>query len=148
MEYQIPQFVDEETKFVGPITLTQFWILLVPAILSLFTWFIISSFILKFFIIALLLGLGIALAFGKMNGVSLYKLASSAIRHFWLPKYYFWSRAIQKGSPKTITRPSGREDTIRSSAQSSQNIDYNINKNVSDTDIQRIAQALDVKRKK
>lgn len=146
MEYQIPQFVDEETKFVGPFTLTQFWFLFAAGILSFFVWVLIGSFILKFFLIAIFFSIAALLAFGKMNGVPMYLIAGAAIRHFWLPKYYFWSRDI-KESPNLL-RNKKIAKTIKQNQPVANTYTPYINKNNSKDDINRIAQALDIKRKK
>ena len=91
MYYETPQFIREETKLMGAITFTQLWILVgFGGILALL--FFVLNFTL-WLILALILGpLGFLLAFGQMNGQPFYKIFPSALRHFWLPKYYFWQK--------------------------------------------------------
>ena len=144
MEFQIPQFIEEETKFIGPFTPTQFWILLVAGGLSVFTWLILGSLLLKIFLIALYFGIAAVLAFGKIDGLPIYSLVGHAIKHFWLPRYYFWTREHIPTS-QTLKK---KKTIIKLSAPSLPIKEKISSKIYSEKDIKNIAQALDIKRKK
>ncbi len=66
-QFVVPQFIDNEDKILGPITVRQFVIVLVTALLLvllskllLFTYFVLSALVVG--------GFGAALAFVKVNG--------------------------------------------------------------------------------
>lgn len=105
MFYETPQFIKQETKLMGIITFNQLWILV-----GLGGFLVILFFTLNlglWLIAALILGpIGIFLTFGQMNGQPMYKVLPSALRHFWLPKYYFW----QKEKP-IVSLPSHSQET-------------------------------------
>lgn len=91
MAYQVPKFIEEETKLMGLITFNQLWILLSFAavliilfnLLQLWLWLILF---------AILAPLGLFLAFGKIYDMPVSSFFMSAIRHLWLPKYYLWQK--------------------------------------------------------
>lgn len=99
MAYQVPKFVEEETKLMGLITFNQLWILLSFAavliilfnFLQLWLWLILA---------ALLAPLGLFLAFGKVNDMPVSSFFMSAIRHLWLPKYYLWQKDVATPAPE------------------------------------------------
>jgi len=101
MYYETPQFIREETKLMGVLTFTQLWILVgFGGILAIL--FFVLNFTL-WLILALILGpLALLLAFGQMNGQPFYKILPSALRHFWLPKYYFWQKENISNEPAPL----------------------------------------------
>ena len=109
MFYETPQFIRQETKLMGIITFNQLWILVGVAgflailffSLNLGLWFIITL---------ILAPLALFLTFGQMNGQPIYKVLPSALRHFWLPKYYFWQK--EKVVSRVSERPQETKQTI------------------------------------
>lgn len=89
MQFQIPQFIETEDKIVGPLTIRQFLYVGGAAGLSiilyftaaLWLWFILSVF--------LVTG-GVSLAFVRVNGQPLMKIAASALNFYWRPQIYLW----------------------------------------------------------
>lgn len=89
---QVPQFINMESKIVGPLSLRQFLFLAgggaiifgLNFILNTGLWLIVSLFI---------AALSIALAFVKVNEQPLHKVLLNAIRYYASPKLYTWQRS-------------------------------------------------------
>ena len=99
----------------------------------------VSSVFLKMLLIFILFTIAATLAFAKINGLPLYTLIIAAIRHLWLPKYYFWNKTIdqnnkQKNNPKTQKNIPVIKPQIFQKTFSSENIS-------------QIAKALDIKKR-
>lgn len=91
MFYETPQFIRQEVKLMGLITFTQLWILLgAGGVIAFF--YLLHNYLLLLISAIFVLPLGIITAFGQMNGIPMYKIIPAALRHFWLPKYYFWQK--------------------------------------------------------
>lgn len=89
MQYQVPQFIDTEDKIAGPFTIRQFIYICVTAALVFALYFLFQSYIFIFF--ALIVGgVGIGLAFIKVNGQPLSKLAVLGFLFYWNPQFYLW----------------------------------------------------------
>lgn len=92
---QVPQFINMESKIVGPLSLRQFLFLAAGGaiifslnfILSTGLWLIVSLFV---------AALSIALAFVKINEQPLHKVLLNAIKFYASPKLYTWQRSQQK----------------------------------------------------
>ena len=97
MEYPVPQFVEIESKVVGPLTLKQFIYLAGAAgvCTAAFLWL---PFFLAFLVSILFGGFGGALAFYKVNGKSFASMVEAAVR------YYIGSRVLVR--KKTELAPS------------------------------------------
>lgn len=91
MNYEVPQFIREETKLIGLVNFTQLFILL-----GIGGFLVVLFFTLEFWlwlILAFIFGpLGFVFAFGQVGGIPFYSVAPFFIRHIWLPKYYFWKK--------------------------------------------------------
>lgn len=67
MKFQVPQFIDTETKIIGPFTLRQFLFVAGGVSMTAVAWILLSG--IFFGIVAfLILGFFGALAFGKVDG--------------------------------------------------------------------------------
>lgn len=91
MKFQIPQFIETETKIVGPLTWKQFiWVALgVGLLLVLFRF--LTGFVLIFssVIVATVFG---AMAFLRMEGMSLIEYLMKALGYMLGPKKYFFKK--------------------------------------------------------
>ena len=96
--FQVPQFIEQEAKIVGFLTLKQFLYLAGAAIIS-FIAFSIFNFSLGFMVTLVVGGFGIGMAFVKINGQDLPKILTSALNYLWQPRIYTWQRIM---SEKTI----------------------------------------------
>lgn len=91
MRFQLPQFIETETKIVGPFTLQQFlWI--AGGASFLFLIFTLVKGVL-FFIFAIPIAIiFLALAFLKIDGVPLIVYASYGLSYFTNPKKYVFKK--------------------------------------------------------
>lgn len=98
MQFQVPQFIDTEDKVVGPFTIRQFLYVGLAAIISAVFYFFVATWL--FVIIAIVvMGAGAAMAFAKVNGRPLIKVAAAAFSFYWRPQTYVW-RSETKAAPE------------------------------------------------
>lgn len=98
MVYQVPKFIEEETKLMGLITFNQLWILL-SFVGLLILLFVLLQFWLWIILFTIIVPLGLFITFGKINNLPVYKFFISAILHFWLPKHYLWQKETVVSKP-------------------------------------------------
>ena len=100
MRFQIPQFIETEVKIVGPFTLMQFlWVAGGAAIL-----FLLFMLVKGFLFIALALPIAAvftAMAFVKVDGVSLLVYASYGLSYILNPKKYIFKKEAEQNNFKT-----------------------------------------------
>ncbi len=94
-QFQIPQFIEEEAKIVGPLTIKQFGYLAVAGGLS-FGLFYLFTFIVWLLFSAVIMGTAAALAFVKINGQNLPEILVAGFSYMWKPRRYVWQRAMQQ----------------------------------------------------
>jgi len=91
MHYQVPQFIDIESKIVGPLTIKQF-LYLAAGFLIVFGAFFILKFFVWLVLTLIIGGLAIAFSFVKYNGRSFATLIVSLFKYFWKPRRYLSSK--------------------------------------------------------
>jgi len=86
-DYQVPQFIEDESRLIGPFTFVQIFILVIGGGLAFIFYKTLKPFmgVPLALIIAFLTGL---LTFGRVNEMPLYKMIIPMIKHFILPKSY------------------------------------------------------------
>lgn len=91
MRFQLPQFIETETKIVGPFTLQQFlWVAGGAAFVFLFYTLVKGV---LFFIFAIpVAGIFLAFAFLKIDGVPLIIYLTYTISYFTNPKKYIFKK--------------------------------------------------------
>lgn len=92
-QFEVPQFIDIESKIVGPLTLKQFIFVAIPLLISFFLFFILNMFVWAIVAITLI-SFGISLAFLKISGRPFYKVVLFMFKYFWEPKLYLWRSPI------------------------------------------------------
>jgi hypothetical protein len=98
MNFILPQFIDMETKVIGPLTLKQFIYLGAGAGVSLFLYMLSTSnpkgfpLMACFAIILLIMLVAFALAFVKVNGITLPVLIKHSFLFNLAPKIYIWKK--------------------------------------------------------
>jgi len=108
MRYQVPQFIEVESKIFGPLTLKQF-IYLVGGAGILFLLYVILPIWLMF-----LLGLpvaifSLAIAFYKVNNQPFIKVTENALKYLSSARLYLWKKTQQKPAPKKeLEKPAGQ----------------------------------------
>src|SRR3989344_2378643 len=93
MQFSVPQFIDIESKIVGPLTIKQFAIVAIPSLIAFALFFTLNIF---FWvpIAVILVGTAVSFAFIKIGGRPLYMIAIFALKFFWQPKLYLWKPAV------------------------------------------------------
>lgn len=107
-QFEVPQFIELESKIVGPLTLKQFAFVAAPALISFFLFFVLNTAIWVILTIILVVS-GVAFAFIKLNGRPLYVIAFLGLKYFWQPKMFLWKRPVIK---ETIAIPEVKKQTV------------------------------------
>jgi len=115
MQYQVPQFIDRETRLLGPLTVRQTLLFGGIAAILFVLYFLLAPFILML-ISVLLLSMGTVVAFVRINGRPLSTFLFSFLGYFISPKLYLWKK--RGDSAKAPIQKKGGESQI-SSQQSS-----------------------------
>ncbi|HXF44227.1 MAG TPA: PrgI family protein [Candidatus Paceibacterota bacterium] len=92
--FQVPQFIEQKARIVGPLTLEQFLYMAVAGALSFISYYIFN-FLFWFMISAVMFIIAIGLAFVKINGQSLPQVLKAGFLYVWNPRTYTWQRAVK-----------------------------------------------------
>jgi hypothetical protein len=95
MKYELPQFIEEETRILGPLGFRQFFIFLGVMVVS-FVFFFIFEIWLWAILTTLLVGGAVILALGKVHGRPMSTVAFYAWRYFWQPRRFIWKKEALK----------------------------------------------------
>lgn len=93
--FQVPQFIEQKAKIIGPFTLEQFFYMAGAGALS-FLAFYVFNFFFWLLLTILLVGAAVALAFVKVNGQRMPTVIKSAFSYVWRPRTYTWQRAVSQ----------------------------------------------------
>ncbi len=102
MRFQVPQFIEIESKIFGPLTFKQFIYLAGGAGISFLIYVSLPFFIAVMFIVPVA-AFVIALSFYKVNNRPFIKITESALRYFTAPKIYIWKKEKMQ-QPTTIEK--------------------------------------------
>ncbi len=91
MRFQVPQFIEIEDKIFGPLTFKQFVYLAGGGGLSVLIWFLLPTLLAVPLILASA-GLGIALAFMRVNEKPFIEVMQSAVFYVLNRKLYIWKK--------------------------------------------------------
>lgn len=141
MEYNVPQFVEEEAKILGPFTLRDFFILLGAFLLSV-TFFFAFRLWLAVILASLIMGGSVALLLVRVNGRPLYTIALAAIQFFWSPRLYLWKKEGVKQEELLKERPVEKKPeapTLKKEMPKA-------SRPLTPEEIKKLAQQLDIKR--
>lgn len=93
-QFVVPQFLDVESKIIGPITGRQFAILLLTLLIE----FIIYRLVLNILMLLALgiptLALGIVFAFAKVNGQPFHYIMLNVVQTFRKPRLRVWDKSM------------------------------------------------------
>ena len=106
MEYQVPQFIEVEDKIIGPLTLKQFIYLAGAAGLCVI-FFVYFNIIVAIILSLPIAGLGVALAFYKVNGKPFIEVLEAGFNYFLGAKFFLWRHE----EPKTKNGPVAAPET-------------------------------------
>lgn len=98
MRFQVPQFIEIESKIFGPLTFKQF-VYLAGGAGIIFLFYIELPFFIAVMLAAPVGAFAIALAFYKVHNRPFIKVTESAFRYFMAPKIYIWKK--EKIQPPT-----------------------------------------------
>jgi len=93
--FQVPQFIEQKARIIGPLTLEQFLYLAVAGALSFIAYYVFNFFF-WLMLSAILLVIAGALAFVKVNGQSLPQVLKAGFAYIWKPRTYTWQREISQ----------------------------------------------------
>ena len=104
MQFTVPQFIEREPRIIGPLSLRQFIFVGSGGALCFILWFTYGKnhfflYIMMVFVIAFL---AIALAFVRINGLSLPTVIKNIFVFYITPKLYLWKR--KEVAPKMMVR--------------------------------------------
>lgn len=108
MQYTVPQFIDTEDKIVGPITVRQFLIMIVSAILIAITYAILKF---TYFIFAAIFiaTLTVILAFVKINGRPFHFFLISFIERTKKPAARVWNKDLTDAELRVFLKKKDEE---------------------------------------
>jgi hypothetical protein len=103
MQFTVPQFIEHESKIIGPFTMKQFVFVGMAALTIVILWFSLgkTNFLLFLFLALLLVSGSLALAFIKINGKPLPQVLMNVFNFSTKPKIYLWER---KESPMKMIK--------------------------------------------
>lgn len=92
MQYTVPQFIEVESKIIGPISARQFVIILISGAICfvLFRMFSALVFVPGIFFFG---GIGFLLAFGKINGQNMHYVILNFLYTLRRPRLKIWKRS-------------------------------------------------------
>jgi len=128
MRFTVPQFIEYETKIIGPFTFRQFIFVGIAGGLIFFLYFSFgkTNFFLFLVISIILAALSLALAFLQIGGRSLPGVLGSFFRFSLSPKIYLWKKRevpikiIKKGEPPSTKTMENEEELPLKIAEKSQ----------------------------
>jgi len=93
MQFQVPQFIETEDKIIGPLTLLQFLYIGGAGIIVAVLFFVLNF---SLWIVTAIFfgGVGVGLAFGKVNGRPITIYLTALIDSIWKPKVYVYKPAF------------------------------------------------------
>ena len=100
-QYKVPQFIDRESKIIGPITVRQLVLMCVMGFVEVMLYFIVANRTLFVAISVLFVSVGLSLIFIPFNGRPLSATAASMVRFFIKPRVYKWKQ-VKKQGKKTV----------------------------------------------
>lgn len=120
MEYQVPQFIDVEDKLVGPLTLKQF-IYLAGAGGLCVIFFSFLPFIIAGILSLAVGGLGVGLAFYKINGKPFIEVLEAGFAFYTSKRMMLWKYAPKgERANQAAAAAAAAEDAARASAAAAQ----------------------------
>lgn len=128
MRFEVPQFIDVEDKIFGPLTFKQFVYLAGGAGLG-YVAFRLLPLPLNYVGGLLFIGLGLLLAFYKINNQNFIEIAQAYITYQIKGKLYIWKRAPKTATPTpqtpapTIPKPPQKIVTDKTITDLAQNLD-------------------------
>jgi hypothetical protein len=96
MNFEVPQFIEIEDKIFGPLSFKQFMYLIGGGGLAFLFYTLPVPLMVKFIPMAGAIGLGVALAFYKVNERPFILTMEAGLRYFFGKKLYLWEKKETK----------------------------------------------------
>lgn len=103
MQFVVPQFIDVEDKIIGPINTRQFIIILATAVVG-FIEYKLADFALFLLEAILTLGVGVVLAFVKINGQPFHFFLLNIVQTFKRPKLKIWDKELSSKDLRYLSK--------------------------------------------
>ena len=110
MRFQVPQFIEVESKIFGPLTLKQFIYLAGGAGLAFLLYVVLKNVYITIFAAIPVVALAVALAFYKVHNRPFIEVVESALRYFMAPKVYVWKKEKPKEAISAIEIMAARRE--------------------------------------
>ncbi len=101
--FQVPQFIEQKPKIVGPLTLQQFAFIGTASLLSFIAYYTFNLYL--WIIVSIILeAIAILLAFAKINGQDAIVVLKSLFRFLIEPRLFLWEKNFseKKEAPEKI----------------------------------------------
>ncbi len=106
LQFTVPQFIDVEDKIFGPISVRQFIILLVTAVMAVVIYRVFGN--IDFFVTAAVDGVvvvgGVLIAFVKIQGTPLHQFLLHYLQAALQPRLRVWSPEEEKQAKKEVLK--------------------------------------------
>ncbi len=97
MQFQVPQFIETESKIIGPLSIRQFSFLAGGLVVIVTCYYLLQTWL--WILISLITGsISVTLAFLRMNGRPALLVLFNALSYFWNPRLYLWRVYTQQPS--------------------------------------------------
>ena len=106
-QFVVPQFLDVESKIIGPITARQFIILLATLMLDFLVYRIFLSLLAVLGLGIPILAIGLIFAFAKVNGQPFHYIMLSMIQTFRKPFIRVWDKTVDDSQLKASIKNDG-----------------------------------------
>ncbi len=93
-QFQVPQFIDVEDKILGPITMRQFFIMLIPFGIGILLYFLVKLWLVVILIIPIT-AVAAMFAFYRPYGMRFSRFFSAFLTFNLKPRMYIWHREEQ-----------------------------------------------------
>ncbi|MBI1755091.1 PrgI family protein [Candidatus Azambacteria bacterium] len=93
-QFQVPQFIDVEDRILGPITMRQFFIMLIPFGTGILLYFLFKFWVVIIVTIPVIIGSAV-FAFYRPYGMKFSRFFSSFLSYMMKPHMYLWKREEQ-----------------------------------------------------
>ena len=106
MRFQVPQFIEVEDKIFGPLTLKQFLYLAGSLGMAFVVYSLIGNIYISIFLIIPIVGLGLGLAFYKINNKPFIFVLEAAVKYYVGEKLYIWRKKEKEVVAKKVAEES------------------------------------------
>lgn len=108
-QFQVPQFIDVEDRILGPITMRQFFIMLIPMGTGILLYFLLKFWLVIIMEIPILIGCAI-FAFYRPYGMRFSKFFSAFLSYSLKPRMFIWKHEENEQSMFETNVVSGEKE--------------------------------------